>query len=142
MSDYDMSIHYNRSGKDWAKFFVDSVEKRDPRIFEIYTKESVEENMMGWFCNAMMAMHDSIHNNEIADQQKIIDKLKVCTCGEFDVEFNIHCNSCVKDKLDKTTKKLDTVTAILKDFTTTKECRETWIAEMHATILDVLEEIK
>ena len=29
---------------------------------------------------------------------------------------------------------------ILKDFLTTKECRETWIAEMHATIDDVLSE--
>lgn len=28
-------------------------------------------------------------------------KLTVCQCSEMDTEFGIHCNSCVKDKLEK-----------------------------------------
>jgi hypothetical protein len=28
-------------------------------------------------------------------------KLTVCQCSEMDAEFGIHCNSCVRDKLEK-----------------------------------------
>ena len=48
--DYDRSIHSNRDAKAWADFFVATypglADKRDI--------------MLGWFANAMMAMHDSL----------------------------------------------------------------------------------
>ncbi len=61
MTDYDMSIHTNPDAAAWAKFYVDSREKfeasgRDGRFDD-------EENMLGWFANAMMAMHDHLIGN-------------------------------------------------------------------------------
>ena len=53
MSDYDKSIHHNPDAKAWAKFFMEN----------ICGKVIDEELMLGWFANAMMAMHDHIHNN-------------------------------------------------------------------------------
>lgn len=48
MSDYDMSIHTNPDAAAWAKFFME----RNPNC-------GIEEDVMiGWFANAMMAMHD------------------------------------------------------------------------------------
>lgn len=47
---YDMSIHTNPDAQAWAKFFM-----------ECYAKHGGppdEEMMIGWFANAMMAMHD------------------------------------------------------------------------------------
>ena len=32
--------------------------------------------------------------------------LTMCQCGEFDIEFNRHCNSCVKDRIEKLETKL------------------------------------
>jgi hypothetical protein len=53
MSDYDMSIHTNPDARAWAKFYTDTRNKSsDPTNFDD------EENMIGWFANAMMAMHD------------------------------------------------------------------------------------
>jgi hypothetical protein len=48
MSDYDMSIHTNPDARAWAKFFI---EKNPDSTVD-------EEGMIGWFANAMMAMHD------------------------------------------------------------------------------------
>lgn len=56
MSDYDMSIHTNPDARAWAKFYS---ECRDG-----YKGEGAfdsEDNMVGWFANAMMAMHDHVH---------------------------------------------------------------------------------
>jgi hypothetical protein len=48
MTDYDMSIHTNPDARAWAKFFIE----RNPH-------STVDEGtMIGWFANAMMAMHD------------------------------------------------------------------------------------
>jgi len=47
---YDLSIHTNPNAKDWAKFFMDSVNKNSLEIDE--------ELMAAWFANAMMAVHD------------------------------------------------------------------------------------
>lgn len=47
MTDYDMSIHTNPSADAWAKFFI---EKNPDCNLD-------EHEMMGWFANAMMAMH-------------------------------------------------------------------------------------
>lgn len=47
-ADYDKSIHSNRDASAWAKFFV-----------EVHPAFSAQESvMLGWFANAMMAMHD------------------------------------------------------------------------------------
>lgn len=32
--------------------------------------------------------------------------LTMCQCGEFDVEFNRHCNACVKDRIENLQKQL------------------------------------
>lgn len=53
MTDYDMSIHANPDARAWAKFYTEIRNKSaDPANFDD------EENMIGWFANAMMAMHD------------------------------------------------------------------------------------
>ena len=55
MSDYDLSIHTNPSGAAWAKFFIETKEKCG------WTAEDIDEELMiGWFANAMMAMHDHL----------------------------------------------------------------------------------
>lgn len=57
-TEYDMSIHTNPDATAWAKFYVQTREK-----FEADGREGrfdSEENMVGWFANAMMAMHDHI----------------------------------------------------------------------------------
>lgn len=52
MADYDLSIHTNPDARAWAKFFIKTYEESDNPDF------LTEENMIGWFANAMMAMHD------------------------------------------------------------------------------------
>ena len=53
MSEYDMSIHTNPDAVAWARFYTETKSKSaDPSRFDN------EENMVGWFANAMMAMHD------------------------------------------------------------------------------------
>ena len=58
--DYDMSIHTNPSGQAWAKFFMETKAKSNWAIDQIN-----EELMIGWFANAMMAMHDHIKGNSV-----------------------------------------------------------------------------
>lgn len=48
-----MSIHTNPDARAWAKFFVETYKKSDDKAAFI-----AEDNMLGWFANAMMAMHD------------------------------------------------------------------------------------
>lgn len=58
MADYDMSIHTNPDAAAWAAFYVKSREE-----FENSGRSGRfdnEENMLGWFANAMMAMHDHL----------------------------------------------------------------------------------
>lgn len=56
MSDYDMSIHTNPDAAAWAKFFM-----------EMNPNCGIEEDVMiGWFANAMMAMHDHIKGIKMA----------------------------------------------------------------------------
>lgn len=45
---YDMSIHQNPDAAVWAKFFCEKHPEAD------------EGDMIGWFANAMMAMHDHL----------------------------------------------------------------------------------
>lgn len=55
MSDYDMSIHNNPDALAWAKFFV---EKNPDCGLD-------EDTMIGWFANAMMAMHDHLTGEQV-----------------------------------------------------------------------------
>ena len=55
VSDYDMSIHTNPDAQEWARFYIECKAKSpDPAAFD------AEDNMIGWFANAMMAMHDHL----------------------------------------------------------------------------------
>lgn len=76
MSDYDMSIHTNPSGKDWADFFIATLEKVNPSVFTYWEKESVRGTMLAWFCNSMMAMYDHLHIEKISQLEKENSKLK------------------------------------------------------------------
>ena len=63
MTDYDMTIHTNPDATAWAKFYVETREK-----FEAEGREGrfdSEENMIGWFANAMMAMHDYVTGQKV-----------------------------------------------------------------------------
>ena len=51
--DYDHSIHSNPDAQAWAKFFMETKAECDWEIDDID-----ESLMIGWFANAMMAMHD------------------------------------------------------------------------------------
>ncbi len=55
MSDYDLSIHTNPDAVAWAKFFMETMENNPDYKID-------EEIMIGWFSNAMMAMHDHLMN--------------------------------------------------------------------------------
>jgi hypothetical protein len=55
MSDYDMKIHSNPDAQAWAKFFIHTKEKASWQLEDID-----EALMLGWFANAMMAMHDHL----------------------------------------------------------------------------------
>jgi hypothetical protein len=70
MSHYDMSIHTNPDARAWVKFF----RERNP---ECNVSDSV---MLGWFSNAMMAMHDHLMGNPILNGdhlQYLIDKATI-----------------------------------------------------------------
>ncbi len=61
MSDYDMSIHTNPSAEAWARFYVESRIKWEAAHPEAFLQRfDDEDNMLGWFANAMMAMHDHL----------------------------------------------------------------------------------
>lgn len=50
MNDYDMTIHTNPDAMVWTKFFR-----------ELNPECNVSDDaMLGWFANAMMAMHDHL----------------------------------------------------------------------------------
>ena len=77
MAEYDMSIHQNPDAKAWAQFDCQCLPDAD------------EELMVGWFANAMMAMHDHLMNQragmaapaaEIADlRAKLADAYDLIT---------------------------------------------------------------
>lgn len=51
--DYDLSIHSNPDAQAWAQFFMKTMKENPDHVID-------EELMIGWFANAMMAMHDFI----------------------------------------------------------------------------------
>jgi len=58
MSEYDMGIHSNPDAKAWASFYKSTFPEAD------------EDLMHTWFANAMMAMHDYLQNNKIAELEQ------------------------------------------------------------------------
>ena len=55
---YDKSIHTNPDARAWAKFFCETKKEMN------WTADQINEDLMiGWFANAMMAMHDHLHPN-------------------------------------------------------------------------------
>jgi hypothetical protein len=63
MSNYDMNIHHNPDAKAWAEFFAQC----NPDI------NLDEDLMLGWFANAMMAMHDHLTPRIEAMQAALAD---------------------------------------------------------------------
>jgi hypothetical protein len=58
---YDMRIHGNSSALAWTKFF----REHNPEC-------NLDDNvMLGWFANAMMAMHDHIYQTTQPEQDNI-----------------------------------------------------------------------
>jgi hypothetical protein len=57
--DYDRSIHHNPDAKVWAKFFIETTKDMGREVF------NDEGYIVGWFANAMMAMHDHLYTKEI-----------------------------------------------------------------------------
>jgi len=55
---YDMSIHSNSSALAWTKFF----REHNPEC------NLDDDVMLGWFANAMMAMHDHIYQTTQPEQ--------------------------------------------------------------------------
>ena len=72
MTDYDTNIHTNPDAREWAKFFRET----NPNC------NVSDDVMIGWFANAMMAMHDHLvlKGNPINGDhaQYLIDKAKEC----------------------------------------------------------------
>ena len=55
MSEYCKNIHSNPDAQAWAKFFIETLKEQGWKI------EHIDEGLMiGWFANAMMAMHDHV----------------------------------------------------------------------------------
>ncbi len=79
----------NRDAAKWAEAFIETCQKNGT--------EAMHEDfgfVVGWFANAMMAMHDSIYNNEIKKLQSENEKLK-----EILTEEHGACLECVEAKL-------------------------------------------
>ena len=66
MSDYDMSIHDNSDAAAWAKFFMETKTKNNWSLDDID-----EDLMLGWFANAMMAMHDHVLRQHLQEKNDI-----------------------------------------------------------------------
>lgn len=68
MTNYNLNIHNNPDAMEWTKFF----RQNNP---ECNVSDDV---MLGWFSNAMMAMHDFIKGSSINGDhaQYLIDQSK------------------------------------------------------------------
>jgi hypothetical protein len=54
MSKYDMNIHRDPDAMAWTNFFLETTKDMDPSALRD------PGYMVGWFANAMMAMHDHL----------------------------------------------------------------------------------
>lgn len=69
--DHDLSIHQNPDAQAWAKFFIETTKNMNRDSFRD------EGYMIGWFANAMMAMHDHLMNIKVLNgdhAQYLLDK--------------------------------------------------------------------
>lgn len=78
--EYDRSIHGNPDAGAWAKFFVETF----PAL------KGKEGLMLGWFANAMMAMHDYLHTQPpaVAVPEDIIENAAQALAAEFDYPWD------------------------------------------------------
>jgi hypothetical protein len=69
MSDYDKNIHFSPDAKVWADFFMRTKKEQNWKI------EDIDEGLMlGWFANAMMAMHDYLTTRQAIKEAELILK--------------------------------------------------------------------
>ena len=69
MSEYCKNIHSNPDAQAWAKFFIETLKEQGWKI------EHIDEGLMiGWFANAMMAMHDHVKREWVGlTDEEILD---------------------------------------------------------------------
>lgn len=72
--DYDKSIHHNPDAQVWAKFFIETTKDMDREAF------NDEGYMIGWFANAMMAMHDHLYTKDIERLREALRKISLLPC--------------------------------------------------------------
>jgi hypothetical protein len=78
---YDRSIHNNPDAQAWAKFFIDTLAEQSWHI------EDIDEALMiGWFANAMMAMHDHTKRKWVGLTKEEADQL----ADECDAKYPFH----------------------------------------------------
>lgn len=78
----------------------------------------------------------SYQDEEISELKKQLEEIRF---------YVPHIDKNVADSnkaINQLQTKLDKAVAILKDFLTTEECRDTWAEEMHSTIEKYLKELK
>lgn len=81
------NIHSNPDAAAWAKFFVDTIALRRLRL------EDIDESLMiGWFANAMMAMHDHVHQS-IAEK-KSPEQTDQLTRFDLDMDGSMEPSEC------------------------------------------------
>ena len=64
----DLVKTQDRDAQKWAQSFIETVARKGLQVDESL--------MIGWFSNSMMAMHDSLYNDEIDVLNRKISKLK------------------------------------------------------------------
>jgi len=65
VTSYEADIHSTPDAKIWAKYFMEIKGKNNWKIEDID-----EELMLGWFANAMMAMHDHIYQTKTVTEKE------------------------------------------------------------------------
>ena len=85
----------NELYRELSKVFIDNglASRNFSKLEEIYGIASdIEKLQPEW---------RKLNTKTIKQLQKENELLTMCQCGEFDIEFNRHCNSCVKDRIEK-----------------------------------------
>ena len=71
---YDHSIHTNPDAQTWARFFMQTIKEKPSIVID-------EELMIGWFANAMMAMHDHLQGIKCLNGDHLEFLLKQQACS-------------------------------------------------------------
>lgn len=87
IANYDRSIHSNPDAKAWADFFVEVF----PGL------KDKHDLMVGWFANAMMAMHDHIHSqpNPLSEQLASVTAERDVLKAE--IKYVRECKKAIKE---------------------------------------------